>query len=56
MENYIVKFDIYMGFCTVQNEIFSLAQNCSKIPHFYVIFQNAKLKENKIFCTWENML
>ena len=35
---------------------FHLHKIVPKYLIFYVIFQHAKFKENKIFCTWENML
>jgi len=60
MGNDIAKFDIYIGFCIVQNSCkmiyFHLHKIVPKYLVFYVIFQHAKFKENKIFCTWENMV
>jgi hypothetical protein len=47
-ENDIVKFDIYMGFCIVENSCkmryFHLHKIVPKYLIFHVIFQHAKVK------------
>jgi len=48
VEIYIVKFDIYMAFCMVQNpcktRYFHLRKIVPKYLVFQAVFQNAKLK------------